>query len=269
MNRHPSGTGMNRPGWRERPKAILRAMKTSARRFAKRLFPFSIAIAAALLVSACSQQGATPNQPSASAQAAANKAAVTEELGLYRQMLARHNDSLAAQLGQEIVDKYPDSPAAAEVRKTLPKVAAAAKAQAEKTRLQRLWLYQKADQDGLQHTASIYAGGDRQPRIRLVLRRHEKWGLSTYLFSAGKGFVCKGTCRVAMRFDGKKESWKAYLPETGEPAMFIQDDKRFIDALEKAKVIEMDVVTRDDGKRTLKFEVAGFDPAKFPPLPKH
>lgn len=223
----------------------------------------------ACLAAGCSQQGAAPDQPAASAQAAANKAAATEELGLYRQMLARHNDDLAAQLGQEIVAKYPDSPAAAEVRKTLPKVAAAAKANAEKTRLQRLWLYQKANQDGLQHTASIYASGDRQPRIRLVLRRHAKWGLSTYLFSAGKGFVCKGTCRVPMRIDGKAASWKAYLPETGEPAMFIQGDKRFIAALEKARVIEMDVVTRDGGKRTLKFEVAGFDPAKFPPLPKH
>jgi hypothetical protein len=50
--------------------------------------------------------------------------------------------------------------------------------------------------------------------------------------------------------------------------MFIKDDKRFIAALQKAKVIEMDVTTKDHGKQTLKFEVGGYDAAKFLPLPK-
>ena len=80
--------------------------------------------------------------------------------------------------------------------------------------------------------------------------------------------MCRDECNVVMRFDGKRETWKAYLPKTGEPAMFIKDDKRFIAAMQKARAIEMDVTSRDHGKQTLKFEVGGYDPAKFLPQPK-
>ncbi|HEX5354406.1 MAG TPA: hypothetical protein VFW60_10020 [Rhodanobacteraceae bacterium] len=247
-------------------------MNTSARPFANRLFPSLVAVSAFALISACSQQGpATPAAPSASAQAAADETAANKEFKLYQQMLDEHNDALAAPLGEEIVQKYPDTSAAAEVHKTLPKVAAAAKATAEHDRLAGLWYYQTANVDGRQSTASIYStqpSGDQ--RVRLVLRRHVKWGLSVYLFApdGSKGFVCKGECNVVMHFDGKRETWKAYLPKTGEPAMFIKSDKRFIAAMKKAKVIEMDVTSREHGTETLKFEVGGYDPAKFLPLPK-
>ncbi len=250
-----------------------RAMRTHA---AQRCFLFVAILATMILtvaVSACSQQGPTPPAaPSASAQAAANAAAAAKELKLYRQMLAEHSDALAAPIGAEIVQKYPASPAAAEVRKTLPQVQATAKAKAEHERLANLWWYQVADVDGTQSTASIYstepAGADR---VRLVLRRHAKWGNSVFLFApqGSKGFVCKDLCKVVMRFDGKRETWQAYLPKTGEPAMFIKDDARFIRALAKAQVIEMNVVSREHGKETLKFEVGGYDAARFAPLPGH
>jgi hypothetical protein len=226
---------------------------------------------AAALVAACSQSPAPPAAPSASAQATANEAAAQSELKLYQQMLDEHSDELAAPVGQEIVRKYPDTSAAAEVQKTLPQVAARAKAKAEHDRLANLWYYQTADMDGLQHTASIYASGKpRSEATRLVLRRHRKWGQSVYLFApdGSKGFVCKGTCRIVMHVDGKRQTWKAYLPKTGEPAMFIEDDKRFLAMLEKARVITMDVESKDRGKETLKFEVGGFEPSKFKPLPK-
>ena len=227
---------------------------------------------ACLLAAACSQQGAAPPAaPSASAQAAANEAAADKELKLYQQMLAEHSEALAAPVGEEIVRKYPGTSAAAEVRKTLPQVQATVKAKAEHERLANLWYYQTANVDGMQHTASIYSAPASANSVRLVLRRHVKWGQSGYLFApdGSKGFVCKGECNVVMRFDGKRETWKAYLPKTGEPAMFIKDDKRFIAAMQKAKVIEMDVTGREHGKQTLKFEVGGYDPAKFLPLPKH
>lgn len=231
-----------------------------------------IATATALAITGCSQQGASPPAaPSASAQAAANEAAAQKELKLYQQMLDEHSDELAAPVGQEIVQKYPGTSAAAEVQKTLPEIEARSKAKAEHDRLANLWYYQTANMDGLQHTASTYSS---QPsgnnRVRLVLRRHVKWGQSVYLFApdGSKGFVCKGSCNVVMRVDGKREAWKAYLPKTGEPAMFIKDDKRFIAVLKKAKVIEMDVTTRDHGKETLKFEVGGYDPSRFLSLSK-
>lgn len=230
--------------------------------------------AALLLLAACSQQGdAPPATPSASAVAAANEAAAQSELKLYQQNINADGGALAVPLGEEIVQKYPDTKAAAEVQKTLPQLQATVRAKAEHDRLANLWTYQIANVDGMQSTASLYStqpAGAR--RVRLVLRRHVKWGQSTYLFApdGSKGFVCKGNCNVVMRFDGKRESWQAYLPPTGEPAMFIKDDKRFIAALQKTRVIEMDVVTRDHGNETLKFEVGGFVADKFQPTPgKH
>jgi hypothetical protein len=233
--------------------------------------PFAGALLACLLA-ACSQNGnqvSTSNAAPASRQSADAQQA-TQKLKLYRQMLNDHRDDLAAPIGEEIVTDYPNTPAAAEVQKTLPGIQAKAKARAESDRLAALWLYQAGTQSGgKQITASI---GSSKPTgeaaVRLVLRRHSKWGQSVYLFGSGHGFVCKDQCEVPMRFDGKPEKWKAYLPRTGEPALFIKDDSRFIKAMQKAGVIEMDVVTKDHGKETLTFEVAGYDPAKFPELPK-
>lgn len=240
-----------------------------------RSFPFAAAalfgIAALILVAGCSQQGTPATQaPSASAQAAASAAAAESEFKSYQNMLNQHAEELAAPIGREIVRKYPGTSAAIEVQKTLPGVEVAAKAKVEHQRLAALWYYQTGNVDGAQSTASTYSQPQTPTSVRLVLRRHVKWGQSVYLFApdGSKGFVCKDLCNVAMQFDGKRETWKAYLPKTGEPAMFIKDDKRFIAAMQKAKVIEMDVSLRDAGKQTLKFEVGGYDPAKFAPLPK-
>ncbi len=245
-------------------------MNTPAPRYA-RPHPFLAAVAACALISACSQQApAPPAAPSASAQAAANDAAAAKELKLYQDMLAQNAEALAAPVGKDILQKYPGTPAVAEVQKTLAQVEATAKSKAEHARLANLWYYQTANVDGDQSTASTYSEPRSANSTRLVLRRHVKWGLSVYLFApdGSKGFVCKDLCNVTMRFDGKRESWKAYLPKTGEPAMFIKDGKRFIAALQNAKVIEMDVTSKDHGKQTLKFEVGGYDPSKFAPLPK-
>lgn len=244
-------------------------MTTYAHRLSKAT-RVAIAIVAGVILSGCSQSGPTaPPVPSASAQANANEAAGSKELQMYQQMLAEHKAAFAVPIGQEIVQKYPSTAAAAEVGKTLPQLETATKAKAEHDRLANLWYYQTANVQGLQHTASIYAAGhERANQIRLVLRRHAKWGQSAYLFGSGKGFVCKGNCNVTMTFDGKRETWKGYLPPTGEPAMFIKDDKRFIAALAKASVITMEVTSKDHGKQTLKFEVGGYNPAKFLPLPK-
>ncbi|WIG54366.1 MAG: hypothetical protein OJF61_000152 [Rhodanobacteraceae bacterium] len=244
-------------------------MDTPSPRFAARPFPF-LAVAACALIAACSQQAPAPQAaPSASTQAAAREAAAASELKLYQDMLAQHAEDQAAPVGEEIVQKYPGTPAAAEVQKTLAQVEATAKAKTEHARLASLWYYQTANVDGEQSTASTYSEPRSAGSTRLVLRRHLKWGLSVYLFApdGSKGFVCKDLCNVTMRFDGKRETWKAYLPKTGEPAMFIKEGKAFIAAMQKAKVIEMDVTTRDHGKQTLKFEVGGYDPSKFAPLP--
>ncbi len=230
--------------------------------------PALIAAAAALLA-ACSPTPPPPTPaPPAAQQRAAQVAAAAKEYTLYQQLLASRSDALAVPIGQEIVRKYPGTPAAAEVQQTLPALAAKAAATAERQRLRALWMYQAAPMaGGRQTTAAISAvkpDGDRSA-VRLVLRRHTLWGQSVYLYDdSNAGFVCKGMCTLAMRFDGRPERWQAYLPHSSDPALFIKDDRRFIAAMEKAGTITMDVVRKPHREQTLRFEVGGFDPAKFP-----
>ncbi|HKT33074.1 MAG TPA: hypothetical protein VJS89_11405 [Gammaproteobacteria bacterium] len=219
--------------------------------------------AAALVVGGCSQKSA----PTAAEQAAANEKAAAPDLALYQKLLAEQKPKLAMLIGQQIVSKYPGTSAAAEVQNALP----ALKVKAEHQRLADLWLYQTVDQGGLQYTATLDSSepSGTENQVQLILRRHVGWPQAVYLYGHGQGFVCSNTCDIAMRVDGQREVWKGHLPETGEPAMFINNDQRFIAVLSKTKIIEMDVTTRDRGLETLKFEVGGYDPSKFPQLPKH
>lgn len=225
-----------------------------------------------LLLTACSQQDQNTPPPldTAKAQAQQMSEEANRQLQSYRQMLQMKNDELAAQLGEAIVKQFPNSDAAKEVQQTLPDVEQRAKEAAEKRRLTGLWTYQVGPMEGgTQSTASLYSsrpGGDRA--VRLVLRRHTQWGQSVFLFGNGHGFVCKGNCTLQAQFDGKPHPLRAFLPTTGEPAIFIRDDKAFIAAMEKTKRITVNVEMQDGGKQELVFETGGFDPAKWQPVGK-
>lgn len=234
------------------------------------LFRRSIAVAAAcglLALAACSQQDQNTPSPAdaAKAQAQAEAAEANSQLQSYRQMLQAKNDGMASQLGEEIVKQFPNSDAAKEVQQTLPQVEQRWKETSEKQRLAALWTYQVGPMEGgTQSTASLFSkfpSGDRV--VRLVLRRHTKWGQSVFMFGSGHGFVCKGNCVLQAQFDGKLHPLRAFLPTTGEPAIFIRDDKPFITAMEKTKRLTFDVEMQDGGKQTLVFEVGGYDPSKW------
>ncbi|HUA79903.1 MAG TPA: hypothetical protein VL997_05985 [Dyella sp.] len=220
-----------------------------------------------LALAACSQQDQnTPSQADAAkAQAQQMADEANQELTTYRQLLQMKNDEMASQLGETIVKQFPTSDAAKEVQQTLPDVEKRWKETSETRRLTALWTYQVGPMEGgTQSTASLYSThptGDRA--VRLVLRRHTKWGQSVFLFGTGHGFVCKGNCTIQAKFDDKPHPLRAFLPTTGEPAIFIRDDKAFIDAMQKTKRITMDVEMQDGGKQTLLFEVGGYDPSKW------
>ncbi|MDO1527563.1 hypothetical protein QMK61_01855 [Fulvimonas sp. R45] len=232
---------------------------------------FLVAVACgALALAGCSQpEGGAPTQDNAQAQAHSKDAQANRQLATYRELLRIKNDQMAASLGQDIVDRYPGTAAAKEVQQTLPDIRKRWKAESESRRLQGLWLYQVGPMEGgTQSTATIDsstpAGNDR---VRLVLRRHSDWGDSAFLYGGGHGFVCKGNCLIPASFDGKPRKLRAYLPNGGEPAIFIRDDKAFVEALEKAKKITLDVVLQDGDKHeTLTYEVGGFDPSKWQPV---
>lgn len=229
----------------------------------------AVAFAAVLSLVACSQQASQPATPPVAATPVPQPQAA-RELDMYRKLLAEKSYELAAPIGEEIATRFPGSGAAQEVGATLADVRAKADASARERRLSRLWSYQSGrESGGDQVTASIYA--NEQPgvdRVRLVLRRHSAWGQSVYLFAGGKGFACKGICTIPARFDDHAVALKAYLPETGEPAIFIKDDAGFIARLAKTRKLSLDVDLKDAGRKTLVFDVGGFDPAKFPPLKK-
>ncbi|MEO7431433.1 MAG: hypothetical protein ABIR62_05310 [Dokdonella sp.] len=235
----------------------------------QRLIP--IAIIAAM--TGCSKAPETPGAPTAArpvADASVAEVRSAKSLELYRTLVHDKSWDTASPVGQEIVMKYPGSAAAAEVQKSLEGTMANAASAATRRRLSQLWSYQTGTESGgTQSTASIYSstaeGGDR---VRLILRRHSAWGQSAYLFGSGKGFECKATCSLSARFDDKARKITAYRPPTGEPALFISDDKVFIAALDGITKLSIDVREKGKELRTLVFEVGGFDPHKFLPLAK-
>jgi hypothetical protein len=226
----------------------------------------AVLIVAATLLAACSEKNAPAPAPNAAApaqQAARSQAA--KSLDMYHQLLQSNSYELAGPIGQEIVAKYPGTPEAREVKETLADTIAKAEAITTRRRLERLWIYQSGKESGGdQTTASIYNSQPVADRIRLILRRHSQWGQSVYLFDSGKGFECGRNCTITARFDdAAPEKLKAHLPETGEPAIFISDDRAFITKMAKAEKISFDVTPKGRAPETLVYEVGGYTADKF------
>lgn len=234
--------------------------------------PLAPVLCLALLAAGCSQPGSgSSDAAKPAAQATGGDAAAAQDLDTYRQLVRIHNDEMATTFGEKIVHDYPGSAAAKEVQQSLPEISKRYHETAEKNRLAGLWLYQVSPMaGGTQSTAAIY---NSQPvdgeKVRMVLRRHTAWGQNAFLFGSGKGFVCKGTCTLPATVDGKAMGIKAFAPPSGEPALMISDDKAFIALLKKAQKISLTVTRKDnDRAEALVYEVGGFDPAKWLPLPK-
>ena len=225
----------------------------------------SLALGAALVALAGCSQPADPAADTSQAAAPAKPAEPSQALDTYRQLVRIGNDEMAVTVGKDILSRAPDSAAAKEVQQSLPAIEKRWTETSEKNRLQALWLYQTSPMEGgTQSTATIYStrpSGEQM--VRLILRRHTAWGQSVFLFGSGHGFVCKGNCTINAKFDDSTRPIKAFLPTTGEPAMFIRDDVAFIKALQKAKKITLEVTSADRGKQTLVYEVAGFQPDKW------
>lgn len=239
------------------------------------LLPLMMTSAVALC--ACSGGNSpAPSSPPAKPAAAvppANEAQAAKEAALYEQMRASGSWDVALTLGNEVVTKFAGTPAAAQVQQTIGEVRAKGEAQASQQRLRRLWTYTATPEAGAtQYAAAIAAknplGGNA--KVRLVLRQHPKWGQSVYLLLDGAKFDCrKGCATLPVSFDGAAaQHMKATIPPTGEPALFIDDDKGFIARLEKSKTVTIDATVKDLGDKTMEFEIGGYDPSKLPEKPK-
>ena len=221
------------------------------------------------LLTACS--GADREAERRAQAAAAVEAAAAKDAEAYRQLVAAQSFELAQSIGREVVRKYPNSAAAAEVKKSLAEIDARANAAIDARRVAALWAYQSGTQSGgEQHTASMYSSepsGAQQ--VRLILRRHAEWGQSVYLHGGTAGFTCRAPCTVVARFDDATPvRLEASIPEGGEPAMFIEDDKAFLAKLESANLVAFDVERKGAGPQQVRFEVGGYDPSKWAQLSK-
>jgi hypothetical protein len=225
---------------------------------------------------ACSsseQQAAAPSAEAIAAAKPQQEAKAEQHYAMYEEMLKAGNAELALPLGDELLKMYPDSAAAARVRPAIEALREKAASEGEARRTARLWTYQTAPMaGGTQSTASIYSNDDPGvpgDKVRLVFRRHTEWGQSVFLYGTEPGFTCAKNCRVSISFDeAKPRQLEGSIPPTGEPAIFIEEDKVFIAQLEKARKVAIDVTEKGKTPRTLHFDVAGFDPKKFLPLPK-
>ncbi len=236
-------------------------------------------LTAALLIlvclSACTSQE-PPAAPSADAVAAAKaqrEAKAEQHYAMYEQMVKADNAELALPLGDELLKLYPDSAAAARIRPEIEALREKATNEGETRRMARLWAYQTSPMaGGTQSTATVYSNDDPTDsgdKVRLVFRRHTEWGQSVFLYGSEPGFTCAKNCRITMRFDGGKSvTMEGSIPPTGEPAIFIEEDKRFIAEVEKSRKVDIEVHGKGTSDRTLHFDVGGFDAKKFLPLPK-
>jgi hypothetical protein len=236
--------------------------------------PLLFAASAALC--ACSSDAPPPPPPN---PAATSDAAAAKELVLYDQMRASGSWELAASLGDEVAQKYPSSAAAATVHQTLDEVHAKAATERETRRLAKLWSYTAVPEaGGTQYAAAISSKDPLKSapdpkaaeRIQLVLRQHPQWGQNVYLLLDNATFDCrKGCATLAVRFDDAAvQRMKATIPPTGEPALFIDDDKAFIAKMGKARTVSIDATIKGEGTKTFVFEVGGFDPSSLPNPPK-
>lgn len=223
-------------------------------------------VVATLALCGCGNDREADMQAQQARQAAATEARAVRDLDMYRQLLASESFELAAPIGEELVAAYPDSAAAREVLQTLDDTRQSGAHATHTRRVERLWTYQSGQESGAaQHTASIY-NSQPQPvdkRVRLILRRHADWGESVYFFGSGKGFACPSPCRVTVDFDGRTRKVPAHLPESGEPALLVDDPAQFIDWLEQAEVVRAELPGNDGSVNMAEFEVGGFDPARY------
>lgn len=219
-----------------------------------------------LLLAGCGPSGNDEAVAHAEADRQAREASANELARNYDQARDAGQYELAQAYGNQLLHDAPGTVAAREVQATLADTGVHVDEARDKRRLEKLWSYNvelmEGGGDGVVHTAALYATRDANKDnapVRLVLRRHPKWGRSLYLVLDKGEFDCAPGCKVAIRLDDKPDQmFAASKSDLNRQAMFIDDEQSIRDKLDNIRVITIDI--RVGGKpRTLSFEVGGFD----------
>lgn len=229
-----------------------------------------LAMLAVSLLAGC-EKGPSPEQQRADMRAARMESEAATRLQNVHEMQAIGRDDLALSFADDILSKFANTRAAAEVAPLATTLRAKVESGREETRLKELWVYHDAEDasaGGRVRTAYIYssnamgaaADGNEAPKARLVLRRHPQWGDDVYLLSEAGDFRCGTPCTVQVQFDeGEVRTYPASIPSSGEPAIFVEDFKRFVSALPESARVRINVELKQGGAHTPEFEVGGYN----------
>ena len=236
---------------------------------------FTCALLPVLLALAACGPSPEEQAAAAAAAAAAREAALAPTLQVYRDAKARGDAALAVASAEVLLADGPGTQAAAEAQEGLDALRAQAAEQRESARLKALWSYVSTPIDGEstpQKAASIRnlrpaeddAGSFAVvPTVQLVLRDDPRWGQSVYLVIEEGAFECGRPCAFRIAFDGAApKRFAGEASSTGtRPALFVQDDRAFLRALDAASRIEIAPV--DGSAAPIVFEVAGYDAVRY------
>jgi hypothetical protein len=172
--------------------------------------------------------------------------------------------------GDQLRSKYPDSGPALTLATTAADTQAKAEAVREERRLRDAWDYQAVPADGgTQRSAALYSRTvlveeDQVapiPDARLVLRDHPSWGRSAYLLLEQSKFDCGKPCALRIAFDDAEAAgWAGKQADSGKgPALFINDDEKFIAAMTGAKQVRITLPKGSGNIPSLVFDVGGYD----------
>ena len=222
------------------------------------------ALVITLLLAGCQPPAADP-----SALSSAQQVQASALLRDYDAARAGANWTVAEGLAEQLRKRFPDSEQAGKAAITSAEVRGKADAQRDAHRIEGLWTYQAiAMGKGVQRSASIDSRtvpvdeGELAPTAdaQLVLRDHPDWGRSAYLLLAEKDFRCGTPCRLKLRFDdGAETEWAGKQADSGKgPALFVQDDARFLDALSKARLVRVGLPPGSGRIASVSFEIGGF-----------
>lgn len=206
---------------------------------------------------------------------AAREAKVAPTLQLYREAKAKGDAALAVASADVVLADGAGTQAAIEVAEGLEALRTEAEAQKEARRLAALWSYvatpiagearpqKAASMRNLRPDAEDPGSFEVVPTVQLVLRDDPRWGQSVYLVIEEGDFACGRPCAFLIRFDeAAPKRFAGESASTGtRPALFIQDDRGFLRALEGTKTLQ--IAPADGRSEPIRFEVGGFAPTRY------
>jgi hypothetical protein len=168
----------------------------------------------------------------------------------------------------EIITRFPASPEAAALREQWSSLRAEADERRAARRRAELWRYNAADNPrGLELLAELSSElqGDA-PTVRLVLRRHPRFGQSVYLLIEREAdFACERSCVLQVTFGrSAAQPFAARRAlDNVPPALFLRDDQGFIVALEAADEIRVELALASGERVSYRFDVGGYRPERM------